>query len=409
MDPKPRTALPINRSGALLFIGLVIAAFAAALINAPSLFTPLKTVLLLAGGILYALLGIFGSAYCKQLNSAKMTALYFAIQIALVAALSFYFGIGTVWLLPLPLVGQSIEFLPRRWPIIVVLIVVVTVGPMALNTSQLTSYYHQVIYQFSRGGYSQLLGQAVFQYLLAIAFVIVFTQVAARESQARTEVQRLADELGKANQQLREYAVQVEDLATVKERNRLAREIHDSLGHYLTVINVQLEAARVVLKEDPQRTLDALGKAQALTQDGLADVRRSVAALRASPENRPLPDAIPALVNEFRASGTEAVFTLRGEPRPLSPQAELTLYRAAQEGLTNTRKYAHATHLQVTLDYSTPDKIRLTVEDDGQGSAEAGGGFGLLGLRERTALLGGQVNVRTEPGKGFRLEVELPG
>src|SRR5262249_24592824 len=234
------------------------------------------------------------------------------------------------------------------------------------------------------------------------------------------EVQRLADELQSANQQLRAYAAQVEALATTQERNRLAREIHDSLGHYLTVINVQLEAAQVLLPGDPARAQTALPKAQALAQDGLADVRRSVAALRAAPNgNRPLPEALAELVEESRAAGIVTQLTVQGSPRALPPQTEQTLYRAAQEALTNVRKHARASRADLTLDFTAADRVRLVVADNGVGaapSAEApgaagrpGGGFGLLGLRERAQLIGGRVEVHSQPGQGFQLEVEAQG
>ncbi len=247
-------------------------------------------------------------------------------------------------------------------------------------------------------------------YLAGIVFVVVFTQVAVSERRTRAEVERLAAELGEANRKLREYAVQAEELATAKERNRVAREIHDSLGHYLTVINVQIEAARAVMQSDRERALDALSKAQTLTQEGLAEVRRSVAALRASPtESRPLPEVVATLVDECRASGILTESLVTGTPRPLPPQAELTLYRAAQEGLTNVRKHAHASRADLTLDYSDAARVRLVVQDNGVGGNGSSGGFGLLGLRERVQLLGGQVRTRTAAGQGFTLEVEVPG
>jgi signal transduction histidine kinase len=203
--------------------------------------------------------------------------------------------------------------------------------------------------------------------------------------------------------------VQIEDLATVKERNRLAREIHDGLGHYLTVVNVQIEAARAVLESDRPRALDALHKAQSLAQEGLAEVRRSVAALRASPvKNRPLPETVKMLVDEGRAAGLAVKLVIEGEPRLLSAPAELTLYRAAQEGLTNVRKHSSATSAEVLLDYQN-EGVRLVVHDDGGGTDDPSGGFGLLGVRERVYLLGGSVDVRTALGQGFTLEVEVPG
>jgi signal transduction histidine kinase len=246
-------------------------------------------------------------------------------------------------------------------------------------------------------------------YLAGVVFVVVFTRIAVNEREGRAEVERLAAELGEANRRLREYAAQIEELATAKERNRLAREIHDSLGHYLTVVNVQIEASRAVLDSDRQRALEGMRKAQLLTQEGLAEVRRSVAALRASPvESRPLPESLSALVDESRASGTPTEFILRGSPRTLTPQAALTLYRAAQEALTNVRRHAQASRAEVLLDYRDDASVRLCIRDDGTGGEKFDEGFGLLGVRERAQLLGGTVNISTSRGEGFSLEIELP-
>lgn len=172
---------------------------------------------------------------------------------------------------------------------------------------------------------------------------------------------------------------------------------------------VQLEAARTVLDSHPSRAADALSKAQSLAKEGLADVRRSVAALRASPmESRPLTEAVAALADECRTAGIRTDFSVEGAPRSLSPQAELTLYRATQEGLTNVRKHAHASHAEVVLDYADAECVRLVVKDNGVGGNKAAVGFGLVGVRERVQLLGGRVRVESGTGQGFLLEVELP-
>lgn len=224
---------------------------------------------------------------------------------------------------------------------------------------------------------------------------------------ARHANQQLLEELRTAHDQLH-------DLAVAEERNRLAREIHDGLGHYLTATTMQIQGARALLENtdaanQAPTALNALNKAETLLQEALADVRRSVAALRVAPtENRPLPAAIGDLVAEYRAiTGLEAQFDLVGLPRSLNPQIELTLYRVAQEGLTNVRKHAQAGRVEVVLAYET-DKVGLRIGDDGRGMGETGNGYGLLGLRERVQLVGGQVNIRTAPEQGFRLEVEIP-
>lgn len=325
---------------------------------------------------------------------------YFGIQLGLAALV---YGLGErghvpnlVWLALLPPVAYSV-FLLDRWGITAVS--TLTVGIIVANGL----YWH---------GWAGVLS-AVLAFSFALLFTLVFTLLMVSAEQSRNEVQRLAGELGEANLKLREYAVEVEELAMARERNRLAREIHDTLGHYLTVVNVQLQAAQVLQPRDPERSAIALKKAQALTQEGLQEIRHSVAALRSSPlDNRPLTDALRELAEGSCAAGLPAALRVSGQARLLTPPAALTLYRAGQEGLTNVRKHAQARHADLILEFHPGSKVTLVISDDGIGSSDdalRASGFGLLGLRERTQLLGGCVRVRTAPNAGFVLEVEVPG
>jgi len=222
----------------------------------------------------------------------------------------------------------------------------------------------------------------------------------------RDEQTQLA--LETANRKLTEYATQAEELATMRERNRLAREIHDNLGHYLTVVNTQIEAARTVLDTDRERSIYLLERAQALTKDGLTEIRRSVAALRSAPvEQRPLSDAIRALLSEYGASGLKLEYQVEGEQLPISETVEQVLYRAAQEGLTNLHRHARATAAELRLIFRK-DQVSLFLHDNGIGSANPTTGFGLLGVQERVKLIGGRVTIETAPGAGFLLHVEVP-
>jgi signal transduction histidine kinase len=155
--------------------------------------------------------------------------------------------------------------------------------------------------------------------------------------------------------------------------------------------------------------MDALGKAQELTRKALSSVRESVAALRVSPvENRSLENAIAGLVDESRSYGIPIHFSAIGESRLVGGKSGLAFYRAAQEGLTNACKHSRASCIDVELDFSQHDTIRLMVRDNGVGAADVSGGFGLIGIRERVHLLGGEFKMETQPDQGFCIEVILP-
>jgi len=378
-------------------IAFLITALAALASAAVGLFAQKKIAeLLLLGGLgaLFVLMGTLGSDWCKRFTSQRIVYLYFAFQVLLANAIII---IGReqalVALILFPLATHGVMMLSSRGAYLLgaLLIVTALVSFGALESGRLIS---TVV-----GGLALAAG---------VVFSMVFTKVAVRENIARAEVERLNLELATANRKLREYAAQVQELAVANERNRLAREIHDSLGHYLTVINVQLEAASQVFDHDPQKAVAAVRKAQALTQEGLTDIRRSVAALRSAPlDNQPLPKAIEDLVAELQASGTVTQFHLEGDLLDLSPQVELTLYRAAQEALNNVRKHAHASRVDVVLT-AMPDRLRIVVSDNGVGGKRTEGGFGLLGVRERVKLLGGTFVAQPVSNGGFEFVVEVP-
>jgi len=350
-----------------------------------------KAAALIVIAVAYLVIGVYGYALVRKSSSIQSACFYFGIQIALATTLIFLAKAPALILTMLPLAGQSVVLLSRRGMLLVCgVMLLVLVVPIAI---------------FGGWGPALVLGMFL---LAGIVFVVVITRLAVNEQRARAEVERLLTELKEANGKLREYAAQVEELATAKERNRLAREIHDSLGHYLTVVIVQIEAAMAVMESDRSRSLDGLRKAQTLAQEGLAEVRRSVTSLRASPTNGSLIDSLATLFEECRVTGISTEFQLEGTPRKLSPSAELTLFRAAQEGLTNVRKHAQALRANVTLDYSG-NSVLLVVHDNGIGTTSATKGFGLIGVHERVQLLGGEVRITTAVGEGFTLEIGIPG
>lgn len=259
-----------------------------------------------------------------------------------------------------------------------------------------------------RSGVASALLQAEAAFGSGVTFVFVFSRIARRERSGRVENQRLLVSLERANAALREHAHQIELLATSAERNRIAREIHDGLGHYLTVVHMQLEAALTLLSTQPERARSAVATAQQMTQQGLNEVRRSVTLLRAESAPRAdLIDALRKLVREANLAPTETRLRIEGAPRRIAEPLEFTLFRAAQEGLTNAHRHAHAKHVEVALVFGASD-VALCVQDDGAGSVATLPGFGLTGLRERAELMGGSFAVDSQAGRGFRLTLTVP-
>jgi signal transduction histidine kinase len=220
--------------------------------------------------------------------------------------------------------------------------------------------------------------------------------------------------LAAAHTRLQEYSTQAGELSAIRERNRIAREIHDTLGHALTLLSVQLETAtQLEVRGDP-RLHEELLQARQVAKACLTEVRHSVEALRpdeASGDS--LQEQLRKLVAACGITCPETRITLDLEEAMhlLNPDLCLTLYRCAQEALTNIRKHAHAT--KVLLRLSTSDEqVELTVLDNGQGCPpeheQKASGFGLRGMRERVELLDGRLQAGPEPGHGWRVEVVLP-
>ncbi|MEW5986671.1 MAG: sensor histidine kinase [Chloroflexota bacterium] len=346
-------------------------------------------------GAAYLAFFIWEDAYFARFGTRLGTAVYFLLLVGLCLLLQIEFSASGLALISLPLVGVAEVRLRQRWRWFIYLAAFYSI------TLPLVDFFD---WDFAIG--------IAFLYSPAYVLMVVFVRLLENERQARQQAEHLTAELETANHQLSAFAAQAQETAVTQERNRLAREIHDNLGHYLTVVHVQIEAARAVMSSDRQLATNALNVAQELTQEGLAAVRQSVMALRESPlGNKSLPEAITALVSEVQQTGLTTKFEVKGSPRFLEARTALTLFRAAQEGLTNVRKHANALQVEVRLDYTDPAAVSLAVSDDGVGSeVEATtDGFGLLGVRERVKLLGGRVIIDSAPGRGFRLAVEIPG
>jgi signal transduction histidine kinase len=203
--------------------------------------------------------------------------------------------------------------------------------------------------------------------------------------------------------------------AALSERQHLAREMHDVLAHSLSGLVLQLEGARLMAARERERIdpqlADAIERAHHLAKAGLEESRRAIGMLRG--DDLPGPERIDALAAEFeRDSGIPCRVDVEGDERELGSEARLTVYRVAQEALTNVRKHAGAERVEIRLRYE-PDGVRLVVEDAAApaaappGPSSDGGGYGLTGMRERAELLGGTL-AAAATGRGFRVELWVP-
>ncbi|MER6957519.1 sensor histidine kinase [Streptomyces sp. NPDC000618] len=230
---------------------------------------------------------------------------------------------------------------------------------------------------------------------VGLVLAISMAAVAVGEQRARVELEA--------------YAARVAELSAATERNRLARDIHDSLGHHLTAMSVQLEMASDFQNLDPDAARRALDEARRSVRLALGDVRQSVRALRDEATRPTLSAALAALARDDGAARPRVTVEVSGDEDGYGV-AELTaLYRAAQEAVTNARRHARASKVTVVVRLAG-GAARLEVTDDGRGFAPdaAAAGLGLLGMRERVHLVAGSVHVESSPGTGTRVTVAVP-
>jgi signal transduction histidine kinase len=277
------------------------------------------------------------------------------------------------------------------------------------------------------GGFHRLtVSQAVIWVVLACVDVVLvglFVLLGAKSEEQNLARKGMIAELAQANQRLEEMMTentglqaqlltQAREAGAGDERQRMAREIHDTLAQGLTGIITQLEAAQQT-GHDAERDR-RIGNATRLARDSLAEARRSVQALRPQAlEDARFPDALAQEVARWSAtSGVPAEVKTTGDAMTMHPEVEVTLLRVAQEALANVAKHAAATHAWVTLSYMG-DVVTLDVRDDGTGFAgpgrnESGGGFGLIAMRQRVNRLAGQLEIESEPGAGTAVSASLP-
>jgi signal transduction histidine kinase len=247
---------------------------------------------------------------------------------------------------------------------------------------------------------------------LFILFMVMEIQIWIEENIRTHDLnQRLlktSEDLQLANVRLEEYARRSEESAKIKERNRLAREIHDIVGHALMGIDIGLKACLEIFTRDPGRVRSQLEKISTLARSGVEDIRRSVHQLKMDQdEGRNFIGSLEALVIGIReCTGAEITLIASGTPYPLAPLVEEALYRAAQESLTNAIRHGEASRIELEIQFQEK-WIKLAVRDNGKSCPVISEGFGLQHMRERSEYLSGNV-VFTNLPIGFLVTISIP-
>ena len=243
--------------------------------------------------------------------------------------------------------------------------------------------------------------------LNTILFVSYLVLLIKEKNEERERIRLLNERLEEANQRLRAYAIHVGHMAETRERNRLAREIHDTLGHALTGITAGLDACMVTLETAPAFTRQQLTRIRDTAQKGMIDVRRSMKKLRPDAmEKLPFQEAIAGMTRDYaEASGMEVVLDVQQWPSNLREDQEDVIYRVLQESLTNAHRHGGAKHVRITIG-ERGGTLGIRIADDGTGCLEVTPGFGLRHMQERLYLLHGTVEYRS--ANGFIVEVTIP-
>ena len=237
--------------------------------------------------------------------------------------------------------------------------------------------------------------------VLECGAAIAFGLTAASRRATLDALRDRAERLDRERELLAERAV-------TEERLRLARELHDAVGHYVSLMVVQAQALGTTAGDDRvRRSTDGIAD---LGRQAMAELQRTLQLLRGAAERGPSPglDGLDRLLEPSRAAGLHVDLAIEGTPVALAPTLDLSAYRIVQEALTNVRRHAPAARVTVTVAYRSGE-LALTIADDGAGArGDGAGGHGIAGMRERTALFGGTLAAGPRPGRGFEVRAVLP-
>lgn len=249
--------------------------------------------------------------------------------------------------------------------------------------------------------------RSIFISLNLVLFVLNMAMLIQDEYRERERIQSLNDQLESANERLKVYAMEAEKMAETRERNRLAREIHDTLGHVLTGIVAGLDACIIMIDLSPDATKKQLEKIRDVARQGITDVRRSVSRLRPDAlEKLALEDAIVKMLEDLSAAArTDIRFDNQVHPLGFHEDEEEVIYRVVQEAATNSIRHGHASVINITIS-KKEQWLTITVLDNGSGCGQVESGFGLKHMQERLGLLNGTLEY--DGSDGFLIVARIP-
>ena len=232
---------------------------------------------------------------------------------------------------------------------------------------------------------------------------------------ARTTVNAQYEELNTshaalkaAHDQLRLYSKQVEELTMIRERNHIAREIHDTVGHKITALLVQIQLAKEMMQLDLEKTKDVLRQCEQLTREMLQEIRLSVRTLHEDGEEQSMLQILRKLFQDYsKLTNLETTFEMDGDPASIPTTLQPTIIRIIQESLTNAKRHGQATQCSVMLNCQH-ENITVRIKDDGKGVPEVVPGFGLVNMRERILDHGGTLQFLSQADEGFEVIAEFP-
>lgn len=265
------------------------------------------------------------------------------------------------------------------------------VGAAAVLVS-LIKYIYLIYYKFNLSNVSQL---AFF--LMVNVLILVIAGFAQHNKEQRERKDMLYKELLDAHRKLKQYTDEVNRLSVVEERNRIARDIHDTLGHNMTALIMQLQMAEHFMREDTPKAGDLLEEAVKTAKGSLASIREVVETLRGVDTASPS-EAVRKLVDEFSAkTGVDIELNMSGEASLQNPAANMALVRIIQEAMTNAVRHGNAANINISVEYHA-DSITFSIKDNGVGAENIKEGYGLKGIRERVEAFGGSVEFGTLEG-----------